>query len=183
MPIVKTCVSSAPSEAQKPAEGLSRSAKLLIFLLLCSAFSTFCLHKYVFAIYVIEGSSMAPTLRDGDTALVNLLAKRLGPFQRGEIVLVQDGMDDYATKRIIGLPGERIDIRNDQVYINGRLLRENYLRRNTATRSRRSTFVLGTNDYFVLGDNRPESYDSRVYGPVPKRSIVGSYSRSFWACR
>ena len=159
------------------------SWKALVFILLCAAASTILLHRYVFAVYVIRGSSMAPTLNDGDTAFVNMLIQRMGQLERGEIVLVRDGFEDYATKRIIGLPGERIDILQGRVHINGRLLPETYLPRETITASRRTTFFLGPQDYFVLGDNRPDSYDSRTYGPVPRKAIMGSYSRTFWAYR
>ena len=158
-------------------------ARLLSVLLICSVLCTVLLHRYVFAVYIIEGSSMAPTLNDGDTALVNMMAQRLGLLDRGEIVLVQDGLADYATKRIVGLPGERIEIKNQRVFVNGRPLKENYLRKNTATDSPCSSFVLTNDPYFGLGDNRPDSYDSRMYGPVSKTAIVGSYSRTFWACR
>ncbi|MFO1502023.1 MAG: signal peptidase I [Verrucomicrobiota bacterium] len=168
--------------AAKQSPARSINANLLAILLICSVLSTVFLHRYVFAVYIIEGSSMAPTLNDGDTALVNMLLRH-GPVERGEIVLVRDGLDAYATKRIVGLPGERIDIKENKVFINGRLLRESYLRKNTVTRSERPTFMLGQDQYFVLGDNRPDSYDSRIYGPVPRNAVVGSYSRTFWACR
>ena len=152
-------------------------------VLLCSALSTFALHRYVFAVYVIRGSSMSPTLRDGDTALVNMMVHGSGQLERGEIVLVEDGFKDYATKRIVGLPGERIDITGGKVHVNGRLLPEIYLSKETFTRSRCATFHLGAHEYFVLGDNREDSYDSRNYGPVLREAIAGSYSRTFWACR
>ncbi len=127
---------------------------------------------------------MAPTLNDGDTALVNMLAWRIGQLDRGEIVLVRDGeFREYATKRIVGLPGERIDIKDGHVYVNTRCLEENYLSRDTVTTSRCPTFMLGPAEYFVLGDNRTISYDSRTYGPVAKDEIMGSYTRAFWACR
>jgi signal peptidase I len=159
------------------------SIRVLLCVLFFSALSTFALHRYVFAIYVIRGSSMAPTLHDGDTAVVNMTVQRIGQLERGEIVLVEDGFKDYATKRIVGLPGERIDITGGKVHVNGRLLPEQYLAKETVTRSRRPTFVLRDQEYLVLGDNRADSYDSREYGPVPRGAIVGSYSRSFWACR
>jgi signal peptidase I len=147
----------------------------------CSALTTALLHRYVFAVYIIDGSSMAPTLNDGDTALVNMLVRGRGGFFRGEIVLVEDGLGGNATKRIVGLPGETVEITHSQVYINGRPLQENYLPKGTVTGSEVPTIVLGPDEYFVLGDNRSDSYDSRIYGPVPKRCIVGSYSRSLWA--
>jgi signal peptidase I len=174
-------VQNAMTRSSTPAR--PASWKILICILLCSAISAVLLHRYVIAVYIIRGSSMSPTLNDGDTAVVNMLIRRMGQLQRGEIVLVQDGFKEFATKRVVGLPGERIDIAHGRVYVNGRLLPENYLKRDTRTGSRRTTFKLGSDDYFVLGDNRSDSYDSRSYGPVPRAAIMGSYSRTFWAYR
>jgi signal peptidase I len=168
---------------RRPLQFLSRDFRALLCILLCAAVSTFFLHQYVFAVYVIRGSSMAPTLSDGDTALVNLLIERMQKPLRGEIVLVKDGFKDYATKRIVGLPGERIDITGGKVHVNGRVLPETYLSKETVTWSSWHTFILGPHDYFVLGDNRADSYDSRYYGPVRREAIMGSYTRTFWACR
>ena len=159
------------------------SVKVLANILFWSVCSAVLLHRFVFALYIIQGSSMAPTLADGDTALVNMAVRGMARFDRGEIVLVRDGFRDYATKRIVGLPGERVDIRSNRVYINGSPLRETYLRKTTITLSACPTFKLKADEYFVLGDNRMDSYDSRFYGPVQKSAIVGSYSRTFWACR
>lgn len=159
------------------------SARLFVLLVVCSLLTTVLLHRYVFAVYIIEGSSMAPTLLDGDTAIVNMLARSCGSLDRGEIVLVRDGFDEYATKRIVGLPGEAVEIKDNKVFINGAPLREVYLPKETATASSQAAFALGADDYFVLGDNRSDSYDSRIYGPVSKAAIMGSYTRTFWAFR
>lgn len=127
---------------------------------------------------------MWPTLKDGDTALVNMLVRRMSSLERGEIVLVRDGRyREYATKRIVGLPGERIDIRDNRVWVNGVPLRECYLPKGTVTTSQCPSFILGPDEYFVLGDNRSDSFDSRNYGPIRKSAIMGSYSRTFWAFR
>jgi signal peptidase I len=153
-------------------------------ILAAALFSMVVLHRYVFAIYVIQGSSMSPTLSNGDTALVNMsIWLRLEQLDRGEIVLVRDGLGGFATKRIVGLPRERIRFQHGQVFVNERRLREAYLDKDASTESERTVFELGPNDYFVLGDNRADSYDSRIYGPVRKEAIVGSYTRTFWACR
>src|ERR1051326_8730765 len=88
------------------------SLRVLLLLLTAALLSTALLHRYIFTLYVIEGSSMLPTLHDGDTALVNMLTWRVGRMDRGEIVLVRDGGQGYATKRIVGLPGETIEIRD-----------------------------------------------------------------------
>lgn len=166
-----------------PSQGHRTSFGVLFWIVLGSVLSTVFLHRYVFAIYVIQGSSMTPTLNDGDTALVSMLLQRVGQPERGEIVLVRDGFKDYATKRVIGLPGERVDIKRGHVQINGRVLTESYLPKGMLTLSKCARFQLGPNQYFVLGDNRPDSYDSRCYGPISRDAIAGSYSRGFWACR
>jgi signal peptidase I len=168
---------------QSPADTRLASVKMLVILVVLSALSVAFLHRYVFALYVIEGSSMAPTLNAGDKALVNMLVRRTGTFERKQIVLVEDGYAEYATKRIIGMPGEKLEIRDGHVFVDGRLLSEPYLARNTETVSRHSIFVLHENQYFVMGDNRSDSLDSRDYGPIKREAIIGSYSRAFWACR
>jgi signal peptidase I len=143
-------------------------------VLLWSALTASLLHQYVLACYVIHGTSMTPNINHGDTVFVNLLAPRFGSFQRGEIVLVNDGFKETATKRIVGLPFETIEIRGGRVRIGGMILHEPYLPRYIATISDRRNFTMGQDEYFVLGDNRYESYDSRHYGPVKKRAIKGS---------
>ncbi|MHC1765530.1 MAG: signal peptidase I [Verrucomicrobiia bacterium] len=158
-------------------------AKLLVLAVVCTVLLTTVLHRYVFAVYIIDGASMAPTLNDGDTALVNMLVRVCGRFDRGEIVLVEDGLGGNATKRIVGLPGETVEIRKSQVFIDGRPFQERYLPRRTTAGSDCPAVALGADEYFVLGDNRSDSYDSRIYGPVSKRCIVGSYTRTFWAFR
>lgn len=169
---------------EKPAPSRRLNIKILGVLMVCGLLSTALLHRYVFAVYIIEGSSMSPTLNDGDMALVNVWATRIGWIERGEIVLVRDGhFHEYATKRVIGLPGERVEIKDDHVFINGRLLLEPYLPKNVLTQSSRPPCVLEPDQYFVLGDNRAVSFDSRIYGPVRRGALMGSYTRAFWACR
>ena len=155
----------------------------LLAILGCSLVITFLLQHYVFAVYIIEGTSMSPALHDGDTALVNMLPRTFGRPERGEIVLVRDGSVGFATKRIVGLPGETVEFHNASVYLNGRPLTEPYLPKDALTVSRQSSYVLGPDQYFVLGDHRSDSFDSRSYGPVSRGAIMGSYTRTFWACR
>jgi signal peptidase I len=83
----------------------------------------------------------------------------------------------------VGLPGELIEFHEGRVYVNGRALTEPYLPKGTITASARRRFKIGENEYFVLGDNRLDSFDSRIYGPISTEDIMGSYSRTFWACR
>ena len=130
-------------------------------------------HAFVGSVYVIEGVSMDPTYPAG-THLYG--APISTPVERGDVVLLDDGKDDYAVKRVIGLPGETVQIWRGQVFINRRLLVEPYLARHVYTcpmeaLHRGATFVLGKRQYFVMGDNRPCSADSRMYGPVERKQI------------
>ena len=98
------------------------------------------------------------------------------PPERGDVVLVDDGKEDFAVKRVVGLPGETVPIWRGQVFINREMLVEPYLSDHTYTcpaeRGRRgATFVLDENQYFVMGDNRICSADSRDYGPVARKQI------------
>jgi signal peptidase I len=97
-------------------------------------------------------------------------------LKRGEVVLVKDGAGGCALKRIIGLPRETVRLSRGYIYINGKMLREPYLPPYTFTHpdpnKNQSAFALGTGCYFVLGDNRLYSHDSRHYGPVVLGQIV-----------
>lgn len=125
-------------------------------------------------ISVVQGSSMVPTFESGARVYTTSVNRTL---ERGDIVLVQDDRKGLAIKRIVGLPGERVQLWRGYVYINGRLLREPYLLKYTFTHPdqviKRSRFALGSGNYFLMGDNRELSYDSRNYGPVCLGNIVG----------
>ncbi|MCU0784729.1 MAG: signal peptidase I, partial [Verrucomicrobia bacterium] len=123
---------------------------------------------FIGSVYVVEGTSMEPAYPAG-TPLYG--APISTPLERGDVVLLDDGKEDRAVKRIIGLPGETVRLWRGCVFINRQLLTEPYLPKHTYTfplaRARRGdTCVLGPGEYFVLGDNRFHSADSRMYGPV-----------------
>jgi signal peptidase I len=128
---------------------------------------------FIGSVYMVEGASMAPTYSPG-THLYG--APISTPLERGDVVLLDDGQEDYALKRVIGLPGETVQLWRGCVLVNRQLLIEPYLPQHTYTfpteRARRgATFVLGEGEYFVLGDNRFHSSDSRAYGPVDRKQI------------
>jgi len=123
---------------------------------------------------VVQGDSMYPTLRHDDvvqTRSLHALPKR------GDVIILTDDRGDLAIKRIIGLPGEKVTIFLGFVYVNGQRLTEPYLLKNTYTfkldlrDGRPGVWKLGDNQYFVLGDNRQQSIDSRHFGPVDTRGI------------
>lgn len=124
------------------------------------------------SVSVVEGRSMAPTFGPGARVYTAPIST---PLERGDIVLVDDGHKDYALKRIVGLPGETVCLWRGYVFINRQMLHEPYLPKYTYTfpDQRNETFVfkLGEEQYFVLGDNRLFSADSRAYGPVERKRI------------
>lgn len=114
---------------------------------------------------IVQGTSMTPNLRPGDEYVMRAGVR---DFQRRNVVVVNDGMDGQAVKRIIGLPGETVSIQAGWVEINHRTLSEPYLKAGTKTYplTTLTQFRLDHGQYFVMGDNRQASTDSRYYGPV-----------------
>lgn len=123
---------------------------------------------------------MTPTLRDGDQYLLNRIAYLFREPRRGDLVVIHDpGHNDLAIKRIVGLPGDRIEIKDGLLYVNSKHLTEPYLAPHTKTFPGEATHHsvrLGGKQYFVMGDNRSESEDSRFYGPIHHDKIVGVVS-------
>ena len=117
----------------------------------------------------VQGASMEPSFYADDYLIVDELTPRLAAYQRGDVVIFKHNSSFYI-KRIIGLPGEKIAIKNDQVSINDFILKEDYLTEKT---SGAIDIVLEKDEYFVLGDNRDSSSDSRSWGALDKSLIVG----------
>ncbi len=129
---------------------------------------------YVVSPVRVNGISMVPTLKDKDYMLLNKIGYRVGKIKRFDIVVVDyDG--EYIIKRVIGLPGDKVEYRNNKLYINGKYVEENYTREDmdnyNITSLGQST--VPKDYYFVLGDNRPVSKDSRIIGFVPRKNILG----------
>lgn len=124
------------------------------------------------SVSVVEGSSMVPTYESGARVYTAPIST---PIQRGDIVLVDDGQKCFALKRIVGLPGETLQLCRGYIFINQHMLWEPYLPRHTYTfpdeGSGHFAFKLEAGQYFVLGDNRLCSTDSRSYGPVERDRI------------
>jgi len=127
----------------------------------------------------IEGPSMNPTLHEGQYLIINKIIYKLHAPERGDIVVFhhpQNSARDLI-KRVVGLPGEEIQIREGRVYIDGILLEEPYL---AYPGGRSARYTLGADQFYVLGDNRPNSDDSRSWGALEKSQIVGKVWVSYW---
>jgi len=130
--------------------------------------------SFVFQNYIVEGNSMLDTLLPNERLIVSRLSYIIGEPQRGDIIVFQYPRDpnrDFV-KRIIGMPGETISIQNNHIFIDGQPLPpEPYVHYPEMASLPPTT--LGDNEYFVMGDNRPGSSDSRSWGPLAKRFIIG----------
>lgn len=130
--------------------------------------------------YEVQSISMEPTLHEGQYLIVSKSAYWLRDPQRGDIVVL-DPPDHRSTipyiKRIIGLPGERVEVRDGRVWINGFALNEPYV---SGPALYEDTFVLQEDEYFVLGDNRNNSSDSHVWGTLPRDNMIGKTIFRYW---
>ncbi|GAB4569692.1 MAG: signal peptidase I [Anaerolineae bacterium] len=129
--------------------------------------------------FVVDGTSMAPSFHTGQYVIVNRVAYLLDEPQRGDIVVLHSPEDPQLDliKRVIGLPGETVAVRDGQVFINGIPLNEPYL---NAPPRYQGEWTLGSDQYFVLGDNRNNSRDSHSFGPVPRTALVGKAAAVYW---
>ena len=137
----------------------------------------------------VIGDSMYPTLHPDDQVLVEKVSKHWHGIGYGDIVTIrtrdppqhQDGPN--IIKRVIGLPGDTIEIKDGSLYRNGEYLVESYLQANTVSEIRNEDFAkvtLGPNEYYVMGDNRSVSLDSRSIGPIPESHMIGEVLLRFY---
>jgi len=124
---------------------------------------------FVMQPFLVSGEAMAPTYPSGEYLLINEFSKSFG---RGDVIVFRYPKDpsQYFIKRIIGLPGETVAVANGQVSINGQVLSEPYISGSTPGNS---SITLGADEYYVMGDNRQASNDSREFGQIKKSSILG----------
>jgi len=131
--------------------------------------------------YVVDGASMEPTFSTSERVIVDRVTMLLGGPSRGDVVVLDSPrQDELLIKRVIGLPGETVTLREGRVYVNGQLLEEPYVAEFCTSRSCNGTWELGSDEYFVLGDNRSHSLDSHSFGPVQRGAIKGVARLRYW---
>ncbi|MCS7060603.1 MAG: signal peptidase I [Anaerolineae bacterium] len=174
--------SSTSSEPTVPARGISAlrdiAETIALFLIV------FTLSQVFLGNFMIEQVSAAPNFMPGERILVDKVIYKLSGLHRGDMIVGKWPSNPYDVfKRVIGLPGERVEIRDNRVLIDGRPIEEPYLTAPDArvgTGSFEHAWVLGADEYFVMGDNRMHSGDSRTHGPMKAEDIVGRAWLRYW---
>lgn len=155
--------------------------KYVVIDLLLAALISFFLINYVVSAFKIEGDSMRPLLRDQERVLISKLGVRKGTLKRFDIVVLfkPDEPDQSLIKRIIGLPGEIIEVRGGNVFINDKPLPQAFVGDSLSPVDMKALLIpRGT--FFVMGDNRAISFDSRLFGTVPQKYIYGKAFFRYW---
>jgi len=132
----------------------------------------------------VEGTSMMPSLVDQERIFINKFIYRfgIGQIERGDLVVFWFPFDQSKSyiKRIIGLPGDTVELREGAVLVNGRPLQEDYVPEEYKDHFNREPVMVPADQYFVMGDHRSSSNDSRVWGPVHRRYIYGKAVFVYW---
>jgi signal peptidase I len=137
------------------------------------------LYLFIMTPHEVLGNSMHPTYKNGEYLMANKLTYRFGEPKRGDVIIFEYSETQDFIKRIIGTPGDSIMIKDGKVYVNGNQLDESSYLADTVYTSggdylaEGESITLTENEYFVLGDNRPHSSDSRTFGPISREKIKG----------
>ncbi|MFT8312216.1 MAG: signal peptidase I [Sporolactobacillus sp.] len=148
---------------------------------------------FIFSNYIVRGESMMPTLQDGNRLIVNKIGYSIGAPHRFDIIVFHATSTEDYVKRIIGLPGDTISYKNDQLYVNGKAVDESYLQQyksdlpqgqqlteNFSLKSKTGKVHVPKGKLWVMGDNRQNSEDSRYFGFINENSVVGKVSVRYW---
>lgn len=175
-------VVTVPSTSRPARTRIWRAVWELLHDLSVAVLFCFFLITFVAQAFRVQGTSMEPLLRDGDRILVNKLIYRFGAIERGDVVVFWYPRDPSVSfiKRVVGRPGDRVEIRGGRLYVNGIQSAEDYLHQAFRDDDFHSATDVRRGYYFVLGDHRRSSNDSRSWGEVPEKYIYGQAAFRFW---
>lgn len=142
----------------------------------------FFLIAFVAQAFRVQGTSMEPLLVDGERIVVNKFVYRFRPIERGDVVVFWYPRDPSVSfvKRVVGLPGDRVELRGGELFVNGRAVSEPYLPPSFKDDDSHAAVEVRKGYYYVLGDHRRSSNDSRSWGEVPEKYIYGRAVFRFW---
>src|SRR5215211_5950936 len=172
-----------PGEGRRPPRKKSGGAlEYLVILLVSFALVFGFVRPFVMEAFWIPSGSMIPTLEIGDRVLVNKFIYRFTEPKRGDILVFQsvDNPNEDLIKRVVGLPGDKIAVRGGKLFMNGKPQKEPYTNKKLPDRSFYAKTTVPKNHVFVMGDNRANSADSRVFGALPEKNIEGEAFLRFW---
>jgi signal peptidase I len=167
-----------PHPDHRPKRVLYSWIRDLFFSIIISLF----IILFVYQPVKVEGGSMEPGLEDQERIFINKLVYRLEPIARGDIIVFRYPRDPRKNfiKRVIGLPGDRVRVMQGHVYLNGKLVQEPYVPEHFLDSHSYPEVVVPADNYFVLGDHRSMSNDSRDFGPVARDFIYGKAVFGYW---
>jgi len=170
-----------PLKPQRP----SKSFGLWLRDLVISAAASVLIITFLYQPVRVEGTSMLPRLEDRDRLFINKFVYHISAIERGDIVVFRYPRDPEKSyiKRVIGLPGDRIRIDHGQVWVNGRMLREPYVPAIYRDTRSMAEMTVPEDYYFMMGDHRSISSDSREFGPVARDLIYGKAVFVYWPAR
>lgn len=176
-PLLQPAATYQPSRPHPGAKLLKQFLQCFAALALGLA-SYYLISNYFVQSVQVVGSSMTPTLHDSEFYLLNRWIYHFREPRRTDVVVIRDpSAHCYSVKRIVGVAGDSIYLKNGEVFLNGKRLNEPYLSPHTPTYAyaplRDQMVICGKDQYFLLGDNRMNSADSRTYGPISRTSILG----------
>ena len=166
-----------------------------LYAIVVGVLITIGLRYFIYTPIIVDGASMMPTISDGDRVIVNKIVPKLSQYNRFDVIVFRATEDSNYIKRIIGIPGDKIEYINDELFINGQKYEEDYLDEHKAKLMDSGTFtedfrledylgeqIVPEDCYFVLGDNRRRSIDSRdkSVGFVSVDQIIGSVDLVIW---
>lgn len=128
------------------------------------------IRTFIFTPIKVEQNSMNPTLNSNDIMILNKIGYKIGGLKRFDIVVIKHN-GDYLIKRVIGLPNETIEYKDNKLYIDGKEIKEDFNKK--ITEDFKLDKSISNNNYFLMGDNRGNSVDSRIFGTVNEKDILG----------
>jgi signal peptidase I len=171
-----------PEPSRPPRKKSGGILEFLVILIVAFALVFGFVRPFVVEAFYIPSESMVPTLEIGDRVLTNKFIYRFEDPERGDVVVFRsvEGGDEDLIKRVVGVPGDTVSVRDGTLFVNGEAQKEPYVNQDAPDINTYGPMRVPDDSVFCMGDNRSNSRDSRFFGPVPYESIEGEAFVTFW---